>query len=218
MSKITTLILTTSIALSALSFSAPQAQQPPQAQPNVLDVQGKKDKLEKQIETAASSPGAAIDPNSFQLGAEDIIFVLVFDEPKFTGPHVIRPDGRITMPLVGDIVGGGMTPNQLSKNIAEKLGTVLKDPQVTVSVTQVNSKKYFIQGEVNHPGTFPLVVPTTVMEAMSNTGGFHEFAKRKKIVIIRKGQRLKFNYDEVVKGKKLEQNIYLESGDYIIVQ
>ena len=99
--------------------------------------------------------------------------VTVFDEPKFTGPHIVRP-GRQDhhVPLVGDIDSVGITPNQLAKNIHDKLADIIKDPQVTVSVTQVNSKKYFVQGEVGRPGQFPLIVPTTVMDALSNTGGF----------------------------------------------
>lgn len=215
MSKITILFLT---FVSAIVSMYAQAQKPPEQLPKPVDAQEKKESIDKKLETATTTPGAAVDPNTFQLGAEDIVVVNVFDEPKFSGGHIVRPDGRITLPLVGDIQAAGITPNQLSKNIVEKLSSVIKDPQVTVAVNQVNSKKYFIQGQVNRTGQFPLVVPTTIMEALSNCGGFRDFANTKKIVILRKGQRLKFNYNEVVKGKKLEQNIYLESGDYIIVQ
>jgi polysaccharide export outer membrane protein len=118
---------------------------------------------------------------------------------------------------VGEVQAAGITPVQLGKAITEKLSTIMKEPKVDVSVTQVNSKRYYIQGEVNKAGAFPLIVPTTVLEALSNCGGFRDFANKKNIVILRKGQRLKFNYNDVIKGKNMEQNIYLEPGDYIII-
>jgi len=111
-----------------------------------------------------------------------------------------------------------LTPEKLGENIAEGLSKVMKRPEVSVSVQQVNSSKYFIQGEVFRTGAFPLIGPTRVLEALSNTGGFKDFANTKNIVILRgEGQRFKFNYKEVIQGKKMEQNIFLESGDQIIV-
>jgi polysaccharide biosynthesis/export protein len=160
---------------------------------------------------------AAVDPTSFQIGAEDILFVQVWREPDFTRQVMVRPDGKITMPLIGEVVAAGLTPDQLTGNIAKGLAEYLNKPEVLVSVLQVNSKKYYMNGEVNRPGVFPLVVPTRVLEALSAAGGFREFANTKNITILRKGERLKFNYKDVIKGKKLEQNIYLEPGDHIIV-
>lgn len=187
--------------------------------PTSEEIQEKKDAVEKALADAPKSPGSGADPNTYLLGPEDIIYVSVWHDPDFSRPHIIRPDGKITLPLVKEkeIQAAGLTPVQLGKKIAEVLSAILNDPQVDVTVTQVNSKKYYIQGEVNKSGAFPLVVPTTVLEALSNCGGFKDFANKKKITILRKGKQIKFNYSEVVKGKKGDQNILLEPGDYIII-
>jgi polysaccharide export outer membrane protein len=167
---------------------------------------------------AAAAVGAPVDPNSYEIGPEDVIFVEVWHDNDFTRAHVVRPDGKISMQLVGEIQAAGQTPVNLAKAIAAKLSTIIRDPQVDVSVRQVRSKRYYIQGEVNNPGTFPLVVPTRILEALTNSGGFKEFANTKRIIILRQGKQLRFNYNEVIRGKKMEQNVLLESGDYIIVR
>ena len=158
------------------------------------------------------------DP-AYQIGAEDLLGIGVWGDPRLSGNFVVRPDGRISMALIGEIVVAGQTPTQLESTIAEMLKAkdILRKPQVTVQVNQINSKKYFIQGEVLKPGPNPLVVPTTVMEALVNAGGFKDFANTKKIEILRGAARYKFNYKEVVRGKRLEQNIALKPGDIIIV-
>lgn len=161
--------------------------------------------------------GAGVDPTSFVIGPEDVLFIRVWRDNDFSGPAVVRPDGRITMPLIGEIPAAGSTPAQLGGVIAEKLVKYINKPDVTVIVQSVNSKKYYITGEVNSGGAFPLVVKTTVLEALGKAGGFREFANVRKIVILRNGKRIPFNYKEVTQGKKMEQNIILEPGDYIIV-
>jgi len=168
-------------------------------------------------EKSAESSAAAVDPNKYLIGPEDILFIRVWREPDFTLPAAVRPDGKITMPLVGDVQAGDKTPMQLTKSITEMLGKYLNNPDVNVMVTDVRSKKYYIDGEVLKPGTYLLVTPTTVLEALSNCGGFRDFANSKKIRILRKGNILHFNYKDVSKGKNLEQNILIESGDHIIV-
>jgi polysaccharide export outer membrane protein len=168
-------------------------------------------------EKVAESSAAAVDPNKYLIGPEDILFVRVWREPDFTLPAAVRPDGKITMPLIGDVQAGEQTPMQLTKTITELLGKYLNNPDVNVMVTEVRSKKYYIDGEVLKPGTYLLVTPTTVLEALSNCGGFRDFANTKKIRILRKGNILHFNYKDVSKGKNLEQNIMVESGDHIIV-
>jgi len=168
-------------------------------------------------EKTAESSAAAVDPNKYLIGPEDILFIRVWREPDFTLPAAVRPDGKITMPLVGDVQAGDQTPMQLTKSITEMLGKYLNNPDVNVIVTEVRSKKYYIDGEVLKPGTYLLVTPTTVLEALSNSGGFRDFANSKKIRILRKGNILHFNYKDVSKGKNLEQNILVEPGDHIIV-
>ena len=160
---------------------------------------------------------AAVDPNSFLLGVEDVILIRTWRNEDWTWESTIRPDGKITGPLIGDIEAAGKTPTQLAQDVAALLAKYINKPDVTVTVRQVNSKKYFVTGEVNQGGAFPLVGKVTVLEALGKAGGFREFANTKKIVILRKGQRLPFNYREVTKGKKMDQNIVLEPGDYIIV-
>ena len=131
--------------------------------------------------------------------------------------YVIGPEDVIAIPLVGEIQAAGLTPERLSEAIAEGLQKVMTHPEVTVGVERVNSKKYFIQGEINRPCAYSLAIPTSVLEALVNAGGFRDFANTKKIVILRGTERLKFNYHEVSKGKNMEQNIPLMPGDQIIV-
>jgi polysaccharide export outer membrane protein len=164
------------------------------------------------------SPVAPVDPKTYVIGPEDVISVEVWREETFTKQHAVRPDGKITIPLIGDAQAAGLTPDRLAAQIAQALKEHINDPQVTVGVQQVNSKKYLITGGVNKPGSFPLVVPTSVFEALSQAGGFREFADKKHIVIVRGDRRIKFNWQDVVKGKNLEQNINLENGDTIVVK
>lgn len=174
----------------------------------------------KMDEARPASPAvgiAAVDPNSFVLGVEDVIFIRTWRNEDWTWEAVIRPDGKITGPLIGEIEAAGRTPSQLAQTISEMLTKYINKPDVTVTVRQVNSKKYFVTGEVSQGGAFPLIGKITVLEALGKAGGFREFSNPKKIVILRKGQRLPFNYKEVTRGKKMEQNIFLEPGDYIIV-
>lgn len=159
----------------------------------------------------------SVDPNKYVIGPEDVLFVKTWREPDFTLTVVVRPDGKITMPLIGELQASNVTPQSLTDTIKEQLTKFINSPDVTVFVEQVRSKKYYIDGEVVRNGFFPLVTPTTVLEALSNAGGFREFANLKDIRILRNGKILHFNYKEVTKGKRLEQNIYLENGDHIII-
>lgn len=225
-----TLLITLVVFVSALGLAQTGAQQPTPAAPKA-QTPAEAPKPERSTEPpaptvvkpsedgkTAPAPIAAVDPSTFLIGAEDIIFIQVWREPDFTRQALVRPDGKITMPLIGEIEAAGSTPDQLAAKLTEALSKFLNTPQVVVTVLQVNSKKYYVMGEVNKPGSFPLAVPTRVLEALTNAGGFREFANTKKIVVLRKGQQLKFNYNDVVKGKKQEQNILLENGDHIIVR
>ncbi len=171
------------------------------------------------VEARPETGGAAapVDPKSYIIGPEDRLAVHVWREPDVSQVVIVRPDGRITLPLVGDVQAGGLTPQQLSGKITEELAKFLNRPEVMVSVLAVLSKKYFITGEIYRTGAYPLVVPTTVLEALSSAGGFREWADQKNIIILRGNRRLKFNYKDVIRGRNLSQNIYLENGDHIIV-
>lgn len=167
---------------------------------------------------ADDSAGAAVDPSKYLVGPEDILWIKVWREPDFTLPVAVRPDGKITVPLIGEVQASGATPLELTKAITGRLSEYLNNPEVNVFVSEVRSKKYYINGEVERTGSFPLVTPTRVLEALSHAGGFRDFANTKKIRILRGDKVYYFNYKEVTNGKRLEQNIFLESGDQIIIR
>lgn len=172
---------------------------------------------EEKAEVTPASPGAAVDPKSYRIGAEDIILIRVWREPDLSGLVSVRPDGKINLLLIGEIDAAETTPVELEARIAKAYEKVLKNPIVSLQVQKVESKRYLLSGEVNKAGAFPLVRPMTVLEAITIAGGLREFANGKKIVILRGAERLKFNFNEVIKGKKLEQNVLLQPGDHIIV-
>jgi polysaccharide export outer membrane protein len=159
-----------------------------------------------------------VDPKSFLLGPEDVILVRVWREPDLTGQLVIRPDGKINIPLIRELQAGGLTPEQLTVSLTEALSKFINNPQVSVQVMAVRSQKYMVSGEVLRGGSYPLAGPTTVFEALILAGGFRDFANTRNITILRGAQRLRFNYNQVVKGKNLSQNILIENGDKIVVR
>lgn len=171
---------------------------------------------------AAKAPvAAAVDPKSFVIGPEDVLLIRVWRDAEVSGQVIVRPDGKITLQLLGDVQAAGLTPEALTQVIYDGINSKVKQvdkSEVTVTVQQVNSRKYFIQGEIYRPGAYALLVPTTVLEAIGNAGGFREFANEKKILIIQKnGTQLHFNYKDVIHGRKTEQNVQLQPGDQIIV-
>ncbi len=194
------------------------AQHSPQAQ-GAAPAQQAKPESPSQAATELAKPGLpiSVDPKNFSLGPEDVIFVRVWREPDLSGQIVIRPDGKITMPLIHDVDASGISPEALAARISDALSKYINSPQVLVQVLAVRSKRYLIDGEINRPGAYPLAVPTTVFEAITLAGGFRDFASKKNIVIVRGKERLKFNYNDVVKGKNLGQNVQLQNGDKIIV-
>jgi polysaccharide export outer membrane protein len=170
---------------------------------------------------AAPAATKAAPPSSkvYVIGAEDVLKIVIWNNAPMSGEFPVRPDGAISIPLLGDVTVAEKTPQQVEEDIARRLvdGQLIRDPHVSVGLTAVHSKKYYIQGEVNKPGSYDLVVPTTIMEGLVNAGGFRDFANTRKIRILRGSQEFKFNYNQVSHGKNREQNIYLEPGDQIIV-
>jgi polysaccharide biosynthesis/export protein len=179
------------------------------------------EEVDKSVEAPDEIPvaptAAPVDPKTYVIGPEDILGVRVWREPELSSSVQVRPDGKITMALIGELDAAGKTPEALKDKVVEALQEYIVKPEVIVTVQSVRSRKYHITGEVGRVGTFPLVVPTTVLEALTNAGGFREFANTKKITILRNGKLLKFNYKNVIKGKNMDQNIFLENGDYIVV-
>jgi polysaccharide export outer membrane protein len=164
-----------------------------------------------------SLAGSAADSKTYKVGPEDILYVRVWHEPDFSGPVSVHNDGKFTLPLVGDLQGGGLTPFQIEQNVSTALSKYIVKPIVTVIVQEVRSKRYYLDGEVVRPGEYPLVAPTTVLEAISKAGGMAGFANEKKIYVLRGSKRIPFNYKEVIRGKNMSQNIQLENDDHIVV-
>jgi polysaccharide export outer membrane protein len=197
-------------ALIAAAQTQSQQQQPPP------------DKPEDAPKTLPNSTGvngsaAPVDPKTYVIGPEDVIAIQVFHEQDLTRTESVRPDGKITMPLIGDLQAEGLTPERLKGQLKDALSTFVKNPDVTITVLAVNSKRFTISGPgVMRPGQVALVLPMHVFDALNGVG-FRDFANPKKTMIIRGTQRIKFNYNEVLHGKHLEQNILLEPGDTIYV-
>jgi polysaccharide export outer membrane protein len=162
-----------------------------------------------------------VRPDSYIIGAEDVITVYVWKEPEMSQKVPVRPDGMISMPLLGEIKAAGYTPVQLGQQLTEAMKKLISDPQVTVIVTEVRSLSFNIVGEVTRPGYFPLTRRMTVLDAIAMAGGFKDFAKTKKIYVLRTSngtqERLPFNYKDVINGKNPQQNIELEPRDTIVV-
>lgn len=164
------------------------------------------------------NPGPSVAVASdFVIGPEDVLGVLFWRETDMSGDVTVRPDGRITLPLLGDLQAEGMRPDALRDEIQQAATKYLTDPNVTVVVRTINSRKVFITGLVTNPGTFPLTGPRTVMQLISLAGGLQEYAKSEEIQVLRGAKAFRFNYKEVSKGKKLQQNILLQPGDTVVV-
>ena len=168
-----------------------------------------------------AAPKAATDDPTYEIGAEDQLNINVWNEPNVSRTVPVRPDGKISLPLINDVQAVGLTPMQLAMSVAEKLKKFMSDPQVTVIVTAINSRRFYIVGEMNRAGAFPLLPNMTVLQAISSAGGFTQFAKMKAIYVLRivdgKSIKFPFNYKEVIKANHPEQNIILKPGDTIVV-
>ncbi len=166
-------------------------------------------------------PVGVTPPGDYVIGPGDVLTVVFWREKDLSGDVAVRPDGRISLPLLNDVEAAGLTPDGLRLRLTEVALKLIEEPTVTVVVKQINSRKVFITGQVAKPGPYPLNGPTTVVQLLAIAGGVLEYADEKNIAIMRteNGQAvsLRFNYDQVKKRKNLEQNIQLKPGDTIIV-
>jgi polysaccharide export outer membrane protein len=165
---------------------------------------------------------APVKPDSYIIGAEDVLSITVWKEPEMSHQVPVRPDGMISLPLLGDIKAAGLTPLQLQDQLTNDMKKYISDPQVTVIVNQVNSLNFNVVGEVLKPGYYPLTRRMTILDAIAISGGFRDFAKIKKIYVLRtqadgKQVRIPFNYKNVIKGKDPQQNIELQPHDTLVV-
>jgi len=169
----------------------------------------------------ANNPVSAVTDADYVIGPQDVVRIDVWKEPDISRTIPVRPDGKLSLPLLNDIQASGLTAVQLGKAIREGLTKYLTNPEVTVTVTEINSRRVYITGEVTRAGAFPLLPNMTVLQALSSAGGFTQFAKLKGIYVLRneagKQMKLPFNYKEVVKGKNQDENILLQPGDVIVV-
>ena len=194
------------MAQSGSEPSAPSAGSPAATQPA------------QNVEASA----AKAHDNSFVIGNDDVLAINVWKEPDVSRSIPVRSDGKISLPLVGEVQATGRTPLKLEEEIAARLKNYIAEPEVTVIVQQINSQKFNILGQVNKPGSYVISNSATVLDAIALAGGFRDFAKQKSIYILRQNAdgsqtRLPFNYKEVVKGKNSGQNIKLQPRDTIVV-
>jgi polysaccharide biosynthesis/export protein len=168
--------------------------------------------------TAVSKP----HDDAFVIGVDDVLAINVWKEPDISRAIPVRSDGRISLPLVGEVQAAGQTPAKLEVEIAGKLKNYIAEPEVTVMVQQINSQKFNVLGQVMRPGSFPLANSPTVLDAIALAGGFRDFAKQKSIYVLRQKEdgsqvRLAFNYKGVIKGIHPEQNVKLQPRDTVVV-
>ena len=172
---------------------------------------------------AAGSARPAIPlPPGYVIGVQDILSIVFFREKEMSAEVVVRPDGKISLPLVNDLQAAGLTPEELNLKVEEAAARYVRGAEATVIVKEIRSRKVFVVGEVVRPGTVHLSGDMNVLQVIAEVGGFLEHARKGDVVIVRTDngheQRLKFNYNDVVKGKSTEQNILLRPGDTIVVR
>jgi polysaccharide export outer membrane protein len=181
--------------------------------------------LAAQTPPAASSSNASVDttapPRDYVIGPDDQLSVVFWREKDMSADVVVRPDGKISLPLLNDVQAAGLTPPALRDQLIEAAKEYIEDPNVTIVVRQINSRRVFVTGEVAKPGPYPLTGQTTVLQILATAGGLREYADDKHIVVLRieDGHHLtfKFNYRDVAKQRNLAQNVELKPGDTIIV-
>jgi polysaccharide export outer membrane protein len=206
------LAVTVLVTAGPVFAQAASAKQPAPATAQTTDKTG----------TAPAVAGAIEPPAGYVIGAEDVLGVLFWREKDLSvDGAAVRPDGRITLPLLNDVAAAGLTPDQLRERIQTAASKFVEDPSVTVVVKTINSRKVYITGMIGKPGQYPLTGPTTVMQLIAMAGGLHEFADADKILIMRtedgKQSGKRFNYEDVRNGKNLNQNIELQPGDTVVV-
>jgi polysaccharide biosynthesis/export protein len=219
-SVVNSLLLWTSIFLTSLPSSPQTKAEGTKAATETahLAVPGKAaDKI-----TAAPGPKPAISDSSFVIGDDDVLAINVWKESEISRTVTVRPDGKISLPLVGELLASTKTPKQLEDEISAKLSAFVTEPAVSVIVQEIRSQRFNILGRVERPGSYPLTEEATVIDAIALAGGFRDFAKQKSIYILRRKQdgvqlRIAFNYKDVIQGKHLYQNIQLQSHDTVVV-
>ena len=169
-----------------------------------------------------ASPASSVKlPSDYVIGVEDVLSVVFWRDKEMSAEVVVRPDGKISLPMLNDVVAAGLTPERLADVVSKAATKFVRDPGATVIVREIRSRKVYIIGEVGKTGTLQLASEMTVLQAIGEAGGFVEGADKGDVIIVRneggKERRFRFNYNDVIKGKNPEQNIRLMPGDTIIV-
>jgi polysaccharide export outer membrane protein len=176
---------------------------------------------QKAVPDPSGVPAGVTPPPGYVIGPDDVLMVLHWREKDMSAEVSVRPDGMITLPLLNEVQAAGLSPEQLRQQIEKRSAEFIEEPSVTIVVKQINSRRVFVTGNVAKAGMYPLTTGMTVLQAIAAAGGLNEYADEKGISVMRveggKTQRLKFNYKDVTRGKKLEQNVALHPGDTIVV-
>jgi polysaccharide export outer membrane protein len=173
-------------------------------------------------QTDSPAPESGPDPAAYLIGKEDILRIMVYQEQNLSLEAIpVRPDGKISLPLLGDVVAAGETPEGLAQKLTQLYEAHVRAPAVTVMVTEINSFKIFILGKIRTPGTLEFGRETRLLQALAMAGGFSEFANTKRILIIREEagtqRRMEVNYERIISGQNMEMNLKLKPGDTIVV-
>lgn len=171
--------------------------------------------------TALALSATSVATQEYVIGPDDVLEVAYWNDKEPSAEVTVRPDGGISLPLVGDLMVAGLTPAAAAERIRVKASEFLQAPVVTVLVKRINSRKVFITGEVARPGAYPITGPTTVLQMIATAGGLTDFADREGIIVIRAGQtpqHFTINYKQIAKLRNLDQNITLVPGDTIVVR
>jgi polysaccharide export outer membrane protein len=170
---------------------------------------------------AADVPGAVTPPPGYVIGVDDKLAIVYWKDKDMSAEVIVRPDGKISLPLLNEVVAAGKTPAQLHDELVDESRRYVEDANITVVVLQINSRRVFITGEVNKPGPYPLAGPTTVLQLIAMAGGLREYANGKNIILMRTENNnpvsLVFNYQDVIARKNLKQNVELKPGDTVVV-
>jgi polysaccharide export outer membrane protein len=202
-------------ALVAVSLSSASAQQA------ITDTAADKNGAKVVDQGSSSAKGVQANDPDYVIGVEDVLVINVWHEPEMSRSVSVRPDGKISLPLIGEVEANGQTPKGLQAKLTKQLESIIKSPDVTVIVQEIRSQKFNILGEVGHPGSFPLVKPMTVLDAVALAGGLRDFAKPKKMYILRRSKdgnttKIAVNYNNLIKGAS-DKNFEIESRDTIVV-
>jgi polysaccharide export outer membrane protein len=172
--------------------------------------------------SAGSTAAPLVLPKGYVIGPEDVLSIIVWREKDMSADVVVRPDGKISLPLLNDVQAAGYTPEQLAEIVEKAAAKFVTDSDATVIVKAINSRKVFVLGEVGKPGTVPLTSEMNVLQLIASVGGFLEYANKDNVTILRteggRERRFRFNYNEVVEGKNLQQNIMLQPGDTVLIK